>query len=205
MRSGRAGTELFREGLRAGLAALLGVFLLVSSATALTWGEINQQIGRCVALTNEATTAVEGVNITKITDEISKKKALAKLRKAENDLGQVIEIYQTLYQADLPPAKVMPSILSAIKSSISRNLGMAKNSLKQVQSMRPVLNEVLKDRNKVLSEQRARQRGQYVSPDFSGPAGLRASAMQMDLVIAMRDLRYQTSLLQKRLQAQKLR
>jgi hypothetical protein len=179
MRFSNAGTRPFRKGLGAGLLALLGLLFLASPAVALTWGEINQQIKRSVDLTNEAMTLAGAVRSANIRDAKSLKKAVATLKKAENKLEREIDIYQTLAQADLPPATILPSSLTEIKSSISRNLAMAKQSLRQTQSLR----------------RRVEKEG----------LGLVGSGVQMELVINLHDLRYQNSLLQQRLQAHNLR
>ena len=51
------------NGPGAGLAALLVLLLMASSASALTWEGINQQLEHCFALTNEAITLVEGNSV----------------------------------------------------------------------------------------------------------------------------------------------
>lgn len=193
MRFGKAGTRLILNGPGAGLAALLVLLLMASSASALTWEGINQQLERCFALTNETITLVEGVKITEIRDGKSKKKAVATIKKAEKDLGQMIDIYQTLAQADLPPAKVVPSVLRDIKSSISRNLGMARQSLKQTQGLMRLL-----EKEPLIPVVRPTQLSLHPI------AKINATGMQVTLVISIKELRYQTSLLQKRLQTHNL-
>jgi hypothetical protein len=179
MRSGKATATLFLKWFKASLAVAVGVLLLSSPALALTWEEINQQLARCFALTNETINLVGRVKSTNIRDDKSKKKVVAAIKKAEHNLGRVIDIYQNLYQADLPPAKVMPSILTDIKSSIYRNLGLTRLSLQQAQSLR----------------RRVDKEG----------VGIVGSGMQMELVIDLQDLRYHTSLLQQHVQARNLR
>lgn len=171
MKFGRAGTRLFRKGLGATLAALLGLISLGSLAAALTWEEVNQQLVHCLALTNEAKTLVEGVKGTK--DSKSNKKEVAKIKKAEDKLGQVVNIYQTLSQAKLPPSKATESGLLEIKSLISRNLGTAEQSLKQTQTLREIVE------------------GQGL--------GFKGGVVRVDLVVNLGSLRYQTSELQGRL------
>jgi len=167
MRLGRTGARLRKE-LGAGLAVLLGLFSLASPAAALTWGEINQRLDQCMTLADEAKSLVGGVK--GVRDKKSNKKEVAKLRKAEKKLAQVVDIYQTLKQATFPPAKASPNISSGIKSSISRNRSLAQNYLEETQSLRRIV------------EKEA--------------LGLVGAGVKMRLLIDLNDLRYQTSRLQ---------
>lgn len=176
MRFGNAGARLFLNGLGVGLATLLGLLSLASAAPALTWEEVNQQLARCIALTDEAIALVGEVKGVK--DVKGNKKEVAKIKKAEHKLGQMIDIYQALDQTALPPTK-LPNVLREIKSSISGNRSLAQNYLKETQSLR-----------------------RTVEKEGLGLAG---AGVKMTLLINLRDLRYHTSRLQGRLKAHKLR
>ena len=141
------------KGLGAGLAALLGLLLMASAASALTWQEIDQQLARCVTLTEEAETLVD--NVKDIKDSKSKKikrKIVAlenkkpgykvrqvfnigDLKRAEDKLAQVVKIFQTLEQAEFPPDK---SKSTDIKSKISGRLAEAKRCQKLAQTLREI-------------------------------------------------------------------
>ena len=174
MKSGKATARLFLQGLSASLMAV-GLLFLASPSLALTWGEINQNLERCSTLTKKATTLIKEVKITNIRDDQSRKQEVAQIKKAEYILGQVIDIYQNLAQSNIPTANVMPLILREYKSAISRNLGKAKGCLRQAQQLRSSIDHPIN-----------------------------AAGIQVTLVIDLNELVYQTTFLQKRLQANKL-
>jgi len=175
VRPGKATARLFLKGLRASLVAAVGLLFLSSPLLALTWGEVNQSLERCATLTKEAKTQVKFERI-RVRDDNSRKRAVAQVKKAENKLEQVINIYQNLAQSDIPTANVMPLILREYKSAISRSLGKAKGCLRQAQQLRSSIDHPIN-----------------------------ASGIQISLVIDLDELVYQTTFLQKRLQAQNLR
>lgn len=144
------------KGLGAGLAALLVLLLMASAAAALTWEEIDQQLTRCVTLTEEAETLVDSVKDIKDSKSKRIKKGIVAienkkpgykvrqvfnigdLKKTEDKLGQVVKIFQTLEQAEFPPKKFSST---NIKSSISGNLVEAK----QCQELAQTLSEIAKE------------------------------------------------------------
>jgi hypothetical protein len=176
MKAGKATARLFLQGLSASLMAV-GLLFLASPLLALTWGEINQNLERCSTLTKKATTLIKEVKITNIRDDQSRKQEVAQIKKAEYILGQVIDIYQNLAHFDIPTADVNPVILKAYKSAIPSNLAKAKGCLRQAQQLQRT---------------------------WLKPHPINAAGIQVTLVIDLKDLDYQTTFLQKRLQANKL-
>lgn len=155
MRFGKAEARLFLKGLGVSLVALLGLLSLMSAASALTWQEIDQQLTRCVKLTEEAKTLLDSAKNIKDSESKRIKKRIVALenkkpgykvtqvfnigaiKKAEDKLRQVVKIFQTLEQAEFPPEKFSSR---DIKSSISGNLVEAK----QCQELAQTLSEIAK-------------------------------------------------------------
>jgi hypothetical protein len=188
----RSTIRLFLKGQGGSLVAAGVLLFLASASQALTWGEVNQSLERVSILTKEATALIQEIKIADIRDVKSVKKAGAQVKKAEEKLEQVIDIYKNLAYFDIPKADVSPVILNAYKSAIPSNLAKAKGCLRQAEQL-----------HANLGGETFRGSG-LTRPKIHLIKPLNAAAIHGTLVIDLRDLNYWTTFLQKRLLSQKL-